>query len=142
MQRDRGTRAAIAALADTLDAAAVTAAWEAALEAPAWGGTPTWIHGDLSAGNLLAADGELSAVIDWGGLGVGDPACDLMIGWTFFAGESRAAFRGAAEVDEATWARGRGWALSWALIFIPYYEETNPVGVADARRTIAEVLAG
>ena len=140
-QRDRGTRAAIAALAGMIDTEAVTAAWDAALLAPVWRGTPVWIHGDLSAGNLLAVDGRLSAVIDWGGLSVGDPACDLMIAWTLFAGESRAAFRAALGVDEATWARGRGWALSWALIFIPYYMETNPVGVAGARCTIAEVLA-
>jgi aminoglycoside phosphotransferase (APT) family kinase protein len=140
-QRDRGTRAAIAALEGMIDTAAVIAAWEAALAAPGWAAAPVWIHGDLSSGNLLAVDGQLSAVIDWGGLGVGDPACDLMIAWTLFTGESRAAFRAALDVDDATWTRGKGWALSWALIFIPYYLETNPSGVRTARHTIAEVLA-
>jgi aminoglycoside phosphotransferase (APT) family kinase protein len=137
------TRKAIAALEEqgTLDTGAVTAAWEAALRAPAWRGSPVWIHGDLSSGNLLARQGRLSAVIDFGGLGVGDPACDLMVAWTLFSGESRDAFRAALAVDEATWARGRGWALSWALIFIPYYLDTNPVGVAHARRAIDEVLS-
>jgi len=139
--RDAPTRAAIASLDGMLDTAAVTAAWEAALQAPAWDGPPVWIHGDLSSGNLLVVQGRLSAVIDFGCLGVGDPACDLMIAWTLFSGESRDVFRAALSVEEATWARGRGWALSWALIFIPYYLDTNPVGIGEARRTIAEVLA-
>jgi aminoglycoside phosphotransferase (APT) family kinase protein len=139
--RDRRTREAIRALDGILDTAAVTAAWEAALQAPVWHGLPVWIHGDVSAGNLLAVQGRLSAVIDFGGLGVGDPACDLVIAWTLFSGESREAFRAALSVDDATWARGRGWALSWALIFIPYYLNTNPVGVSNAWRAIDEVLA-
>jgi aminoglycoside phosphotransferase (APT) family kinase protein len=85
-QRDDPTREAIRALGGVIDGAAVTAAWDAALRAPAWRGPPVWIHGDLSAGNLLFVEGRLSAVIDFGGLGVGDPACDLMIAWTLFSG--------------------------------------------------------
>ncbi|MFZ1888055.1 MAG: hypothetical protein WAU33_08480 [Candidatus Binataceae bacterium] len=72
---------------------------------------------------------------------MGDPACDLMPAWILFSGESRDAFRAALSVDEATWARGRGWALSWGLIFIPYYLESNPHGVVIARHAIDEVLA-
>jgi aminoglycoside phosphotransferase (APT) family kinase protein len=139
--RDSHTREAIRALQGMLDADAVTAVWDASLQAPAWHGPPVWIHGDVSAGNLLAVHGRLSAVIDFGGLGVGDPACDLMIAWTLFSGESREAFRAALSVDDTMWARGRGWALSWALIFIPYYVNTNPAGVSNAWRTIDEVLA-
>jgi aminoglycoside phosphotransferase (APT) family kinase protein len=140
-QRDRRTREAIRALDGMLDAHVVAAAWDVALQAPAWYGPPVWLHGDISSGNLLAAQGRLSAVIDFGCLGVGDPACDLMIAWTLFSGESREAFRAVLSVDDATWARGRGWALSWALIFIPYYLNTNPVGVNNAWRAIHEVLA-
>ncbi|MEE8337419.1 MAG: aminoglycoside phosphotransferase family protein [Dehalococcoidia bacterium] len=139
--RDDDTRAAIASLDGMLDATAVTAAWEAALRAPAWDGPPVWIHGDLSVGNLLAVRGRLSAVIDFGGLGVGDPACDLMIAWDLFSGASREVFRTALAADDATWARGRGWALSRALIFIPYYLDTNAAGVRGARSMIDEVLA-
>lgn len=139
--RDADTRQAIAALGDTMDAAAATAVWEEALRAREWRRPPVWFHGDLLPGNLLVADGRLSAVIDWNGLGVGDPACDLVIAWALFAGESRAAFRAALGVDDATWARGRGHALSQALIFIPYYRHTNPLGVAYHRRTLAAVLA-
>ena len=92
-------------------------------------------------GDDLVERGRLSAVIDFGGLGVGDPACDLMIAWGLFSGESRDVFHAALAVDDATWARGLGRALSWALIFIPYYLDTNPVGVSGARHVIDEVLA-
>ncbi|MDP8947241.1 MAG: phosphotransferase, partial [Actinomycetota bacterium] len=139
--RDTYTREAIAALRGMIDVGAVTAAWEAALRAPEWNRSPVWFHGDLLPGNLLVEGGRLSAVIDFGGLGVGDPACDLMIAWGLFSGESREVFRAALAVDDATWVRGRGCALSWALIFIPYYLDTNPVGVGSARRVLDEVLA-
>ncbi len=99
------------------------------------------MHGDLLPGNLLAAGGRLSAVIDFGGLGVGDPAVELIVAWTLFSGESRVAFREALGVDDATWARGRGWALSTAIVALPYYINTNPSIVARARHQIDEVLA-
>jgi aminoglycoside phosphotransferase (APT) family kinase protein len=141
VRRDAAMRAAIAAVHGMLDTDAVTAAWEAALEAPEWDRPPVWVHGDLLPGNLLVERGRLSAVIDFGGLGVGDPACDLMIAWSLFSGESREVFRATLEVDDATWARGRGHALSQAIIFIPYYLDTNPAGVRNARRVVDEVLA-
>ncbi len=139
--RDASTREAIAALRGMIDADAATTAWEAALQAPEWGRAPVWFHGDLLPGNLLFEQGRLSAVIDFGCLGMGDPACDLMVAWGLFSGESRDAFRAALPVDDATWARGRGHALSQALIFVPYYLDTNPVGIANARHMIDEVLA-
>jgi len=139
-ERDAETRDAIASLTGMVDTDSITAAWNGALHSE-WDRPPVWIHGDLAPGNLLVEHGRLTAVIDWGGLGVGDPACDLMIAWTLFSGESRDVFRAAVAVDDATWVRGRGWALSWALIFIPYYVDTNPEGVRTARHTIDEVLA-
>ncbi len=140
-EREAGTREAIAACQGLIDTRAATVAWEAALAAPAWQGPPVWLHGDLQSGNLLARQGRLSAVIDFGALTVGDPACDLMVAWNLFTARSRAAFRKAISVDDATWARGRGWALSPALVALPYYRETNPVLAAIARHAIAEVLA-
>ena len=140
-QRDAQVRAAIASLHGILDTDAATGAWEAALRAPVWDSPPVWLHGDLHPGNLLVRHGRLSAVIDFGCLGVGDPACDLMVAWTLLTGEAREKFRGGLAVDDAAWARGRGWALSFALIALPYYLETNPVLVGIARRTIDEVLA-
>jgi aminoglycoside phosphotransferase (APT) family kinase protein len=139
--RDRATREAIADLHSTYDADTLTAAWEAALDAPAWDGPPVWLHGDLQAGNLLAADGRLSAVIDFGCLALGDPACDVMPAWSYLHAGTRDAFRAALPVDDATWARGRGWALSVGLIALPYYETTNPVLAGIARHAIGEVLA-
>lgn len=139
--RDAPTREAIAALRGGISADAATAAWEAALQATEWDGPPVWFHGDLLPGNLLVERGSLSAVIDFGGLGVGDPACDLMVAWSLFSGESRDIFRKESSSDDATWARGRGCALSQALIFIPYYLKTNPIGVGVARRALDEILA-
>jgi aminoglycoside phosphotransferase (APT) family kinase protein len=139
--RDAATRRAIAALDGMVDVDAVTAAWEAALAEPAWDGPGLWVHGDLLETNLLARDGRLSAVIDFGCLAVGDPACDVMTAWAYLPVESRGVFRDALSMDDAAWARGRGWALSWALIALPYYQQTNPVFADMARRTIAEVLS-
>lgn len=139
--RDAPTRGAIEALHGIVDTDAATAAWEASLNAPIWDAPPVWTHGDLLPTNLLIEHGRLSAVIDFGAVGVGDPACDLLGAWSFLSVEAREDFRAALTVDDATWARGRGWALSVGLIALPYYESTNPVLAGIARRAIAEVLA-
>ncbi len=138
--RDEYTRSAIAALGGMVDTGAVTEAWEAALRAPVWDGSPVWIHGDLAPGNLLVVDGRLTAVIDFGALNVGDPAADLIVAWNLFPAGVRGVYRAVLQVDDATWARGRGWALSVALIQLPYYQSTNPV-LAASSRVIGEVLA-
>ncbi|MFI6420207.1 aminoglycoside phosphotransferase family protein [Streptomyces sp. NPDC050842] len=124
----------------TVDAKLATAAWEEVLRLPQWQGAPVWIHGDLLPGNLLGRDGRISAVIDFGGLGVGDPACDTMPAWTLLTAETRPLFREAAQVDDATWDRGRGWALCWGLVTEAYYRVTNPVLAAVAHRTWSEAL--
>jgi len=139
--RDDGTRAAIVAMGTMIDTDAALRVWDEALRAPEWDSPPVWFHGDLLPGNLLVAEGRLSAVIDWSGVGVGDPACDLMCAWALFSGQSRQMFRDALAVDDATWARARGQALSQAVIFIPYYLHTNPVGVTRAQQMLREVLA-
>ncbi|MFF8841935.1 aminoglycoside phosphotransferase family protein [Streptomyces sp. NPDC015127] len=140
---DADVRAAIRALgADgTVDADAATAAWEEVLRLPQWQGDPVWVHSDLLPGNLLVRDGRLAAVIDFGGVGVGDPACDMMAAWTLLTAGTRDLFREAADVDDATWARGRGWALSWGLITEHYYRVRNPVLATVARRAMREALA-
>jgi aminoglycoside phosphotransferase (APT) family kinase protein len=140
--RDAQTRAATVSLDGEIEIGAMTAAWEAALAAPEWQRPPVWIHGDLDARNLLVEEGRLSAVIDWGGLGVGDPACDVMVAWKVFSAETRNSFRAALSVDDATWARARGWALSLGVIALSSYTlETNPELVREARGWIGEVLA-
>ena len=140
-ERDDSTRTAIGALHGMVDIGAVTAAWDAALRAPVWPGPSVWVHDDLAPGNLLMVDGKLSGVIDFGGLGVGDPACDLTVAWNLLPADTRNLFRAAALVDDASWERGRGFALSKALIELPYYHQTNPVLAASARHVIGEVLA-
>jgi aminoglycoside phosphotransferase (APT) family kinase protein len=140
--RDDATRAAIASLPGELDTEAIAAAWERALAAREWARPPVWVHGDLDARNLLVESGRLSGVIDFGGLGVGDPACDVMVAWKVLDPEAREAFRAALAVDDATWARARGWAVSQAAIALAYYTlETNPVLVREATRWLAEALA-
>lgn len=138
--RDARVRAAIAALQGMLDTSAAAAVWDAALAAPPWSGPPLWLHGDLQAGNLLAVQGRLRAVIDFGCLGLGDPACDVMAAWLHLDKETRALFRAVLQVDDATWLRGRGWALSVGLVALPYYQNTNPVLAAIARRAVEEAI--
>ncbi|MEU7281606.1 aminoglycoside phosphotransferase family protein [Streptomyces sp. NPDC045431] len=142
--RDTETRAAIAHLHGILgpDAAhGATGTWDAALRAPAWSGPPVWIHADLQPGNLLTVDGRLSAVIDFGCVGLGDPAVDLIAAWYVLPAEARGTFRDAVRADDASWARGRGWALSTALLELRYYRDTNPAMASIARHVIHEILA-
>ena len=139
--QDDSAREALLQLDGSIDARAATAAWDAALEAPQWDGPPVWIHGDLLPANLLVRDGRLIGVIDWGSFGVGDPAVDMIAAWGALTADGRDDFRERLGVDDATWARGRGWALSIGLIALPYYIDTNPVFAETARRLIREVLA-
>jgi aminoglycoside phosphotransferase (APT) family kinase protein len=134
------TREAIKILGDKINVDAVTSVWNAA-RASTWHNPPVWIHGDIATGNLLVKNGQLNAVIDYGQLGIGDPACDLAIAWTFFRGESRQAFRQTLQLDPATWARGRGWTLWKALIVYAGLSGTNPREVEKSKLIINEVLA-
>lgn len=139
--RDAHVRESIAASEGLIDTAAATAAWELVLQAPEFDGPPVLLHTDLLPGNLLTVDGVLTAVIDFGGLGLGDPAADTIVAWALLAGEARTVFRSALDVDDATWMRGRGLTLSKGLVALPYYIETNPGFAADARYMIEQVLA-
>jgi aminoglycoside phosphotransferase (APT) family kinase protein len=134
-------REALEELRDEFDTGLVLAAWEASLAADTYDGPPRWIHGDLMSGNVLVADGKLSAIIDFGTAWAADPAGDLLAAWYLFEGDSRQAFREAMEVDQDTWVRGRGWVLSLEMIAIPYYRTRNPAAVADVHPFIAEILA-
>ncbi|MEU3527858.1 aminoglycoside phosphotransferase family protein [Streptomyces sp. NPDC038707] len=139
---DGATRAAIAEVDGVFDTTAVTELWNAALSAPGWDRSPVWFHGDFHTGNLLTTDGRLSAVIDFGGLGIGDPACDLMIAFTLMSANSRAAFRDALGVDDATWTRGRGWALATGLNAYTSYAAVDPRVAAQTTRQITQALIG
>lgn len=136
---DEGTRRALVTLAGRVDTAAATAVWDTALASTSQA-APVWFHGDIASGNLLVVDGELAAVIDFGTSGIGDPACDLVIAWTTFSGDSREAFRSRVSQDPDTWARARGWALWKALIVLAETIDTDPQVAAVNRRVIDEVL--
>ena len=137
---DLETRRAIALLRNEIDVDAGMVVWNEAL-ASTWQNPPVWVHGDIAVGNLLVENGALRAVIDFGLMSIGDPACDLVIAWTLFKGESRAAFRAALSLDNATWARARGWALWKALIICAALPGTNPLEAEKSRQIIDEVLA-
>jgi aminoglycoside phosphotransferase (APT) family kinase protein len=132
--------AAAAALHDAVDIDSALRVWEAALAEPAWTGQPVWMHGDLHPANLLVSRGELSAVIDFGLLGVGDPACDLTVAWAYLSADARETFRSVLAVDDATWSRGRGWALLFGLRAAAYSAD-NPLLADIGRYTIAQILA-
>ena len=140
MTYDIETRQAIAKLRGKIDSDTATEIWEKAL-ATSWQGLPVWVHGDVSAGNLLVQKGRLSAVIDFGQLTVGDPACDLAIAWTLFKEESREIFCDMLPLDIGTWARGRAWTLWKALIVAVGVTDPNNVEAAQCWRIIDEVLA-
>ncbi len=139
--RDNQVRRDLAALRDMIDTDAVTTAWEAELKTPEWAGPPVWLHGDIAPGNMLLVDGRLSAIIDFSGVGVGDPSIDLQVAWNLLPASVRNDFRAALGVDEATWQRGRAQALAQALVQLPYYHITNPSLAANSRHVIKEVLA-
>ncbi|MCO5994280.1 aminoglycoside phosphotransferase family protein [Actinoallomurus rhizosphaericola] len=136
---DDETRRCLAALGGRVDTRRASAVWDAALAAE-WNGAPVWFHGDVAVNNLLVRDGRLAAVIDFGTSGVGDPACDLVIAWTFFSGESRETFRTAVGQDPATWARARGWALWKALLGLTA-PDADDARIAADRRVVEDILA-
>lgn len=136
---DEEIRQAIAVLKDTIDVDVAIQLWEDAL-ATTWPHAPVWLHGDMAAGNLLAYKGKLSAVIDFGGMAVGDPACDLAIAWTLFEGKSRKLFRELLPLDAGTWARGRAWVLWKALCIVAGLPGFDTTQVERARQILDDVL--
>src|ERR687891_778149 len=121
---------------------AVTAEWERALAVPPWDGRPVWHLGDLDVRNWLVRDGRISGVIDWGAMGVGDPACDVMVAWKLHSTAARDAFREALPTDDATWERARGWVLSQAVAALAYYTpENNPTLCHEAESWLELVLS-
>ena len=137
---DGETRAALAALRGRIDTAAATCLWDDAL-AVRWTAEAVWLHGDVAAANLLLRDGALCAVIDFGGLAVGDPACDLAVAWTLFDPGSRQVFRDTLGPDDSMWLRGRGWALWKALIVLAAGDASDPRQIATSRRVLDSVFA-
>lgn len=137
---DKETRKAIKLLKNKIDTNAALRIWDTALSSH-WDQPPVWVHGDLSPGNLLIQDGKLTAVIDFGLLSVGDTACDLVIAWTFFEGDSRQCFQDSLLLDEDTWNRARGWALWKAVIIAAGLTESNAIETKQCWHVIEGLLA-
>ena len=133
-------RIGIDGLRGEVDADAVTEAWKRVVAVPDYDGPPVWFHGDLVHLNLLAQHGELSAVIDWGTCGVGDPTIETRVAWMLFPPDARQAYRAALGIDDPTWERGKGWILT-GVYGISYYRDTNPTLVANVIQAIEAVLA-
>ena len=137
---DATTRRSLGALTDHVDVDLVSEMWSAALAAP-WKGEDVWFHGDLAEGNVLLRDGQLAAVIDFGTCGVGDPSCDLAVAWTLLVEPGRRAFRDRLHVDEASWARGRGWALWKTLAGLASAITDDDAEAVRLRRVLRELGA-
>ncbi|BCB75646.1 aminoglycoside phosphotransferase family protein [Phytohabitans flavus] len=139
---DEQVERALTKLDGHVDAELAREIWASALDAR-WDGVDRWFHGDVAEGNLLLKDGQLAAVIDFGTCGVGDPACDLAIAWTLVTADGRQAFRKRLSVDEATWARGRGWALwkTLATYSNTFDDPEDADGSASAQRILGDIFS-
>ncbi|MEO0608221.1 MAG: aminoglycoside phosphotransferase family protein [Pseudomonadota bacterium] len=138
--RDALTRAAIHGLADEYPEPELLHHWHDALSATPHRESPVWLHGDLQGGNILVFEDRISAIIDFGLCGVGDPACDLMVAWSVLPKQVREPFRQQIACNEAAWARGRGWALSVSAIALEYYRDRNPHLSHISRQTLSAIL--
>lgn len=137
---DEDTRNALGKLQGEIDIPLITHLWDQLIDTPPWNKDFVWIHGDFLPGNILVQNNRLSGVIDFSDVGIGDPACDLIIAWALFNSHSRKIFKdNLKNIDDNTWKRGRGWALSIALMMLPYYKNTNPMLAMLARRIIENV---
>lgn len=138
---DKGAREQIAELAEIIDARKALALWDQACETK-WDKKPVWIHGDFAIGNILMDGSRLSAVIDFGGAAVGDPACDLVIAWTYLSGKAREIFISKMDMDEDTWLRARAWALWKATFELCQIVDKNSPEAVLQKRIIDEVMNG
>src|SRR3990167_181520 len=137
---DKETRSAIEKLKTFISAENVLKVWEKALGS-AWNKNPIWIHGDLSAGNILIQNNRLVGIIDFGGTAVGDPACDLVIAWTFLKNKSRKIFKANVNLDNDTWTRARGWALWKAVITLDSLKYKTSLEAFEQKNIIEEIIS-
>lgn len=134
----RETAECLAELEGRIDIEAASRVWYEAVSASI-PEKPVWVHGDVSAGNLLQKAGRLNAVIDFGCVAVGDPACDLAAAYTLFNGRARDVFRDAMEAGRDTWCRARGWVLWKALTMLRACPDEAGETARRALRTIEEL---
>jgi aminoglycoside phosphotransferase (APT) family kinase protein len=133
------TKEAIGELGKLIDSDRVMSVWKKAISSK-WENDPVWIHGDFASGNIIIRDKHLVAVIDFGGMAIGDPACDLVISWTFLKGEARKIFKEYIGLDNKTWSRARGWALWKALITIVSLKDRSSIAAIEQLQIINEII--
>lgn len=120
-ERDLETKKAIENMPPAYNKAILRCIWEKAVLAQTWNKAPVWVHGDLHWGNIITKKGTINGIIDFGTSGIGDPTVDVMCAWILFSPEKRTLFKQKLHIDEGTWIRAMGWALSFAVIALPYY---------------------
>ncbi len=136
---DSGAREQIAKLADIIDGNSALELWERAC-ATKWNKAPIWIHGDFAVGNILIKDNKLSGVIDFGGTAMGDPACDLVIAWTYLSSRARDIFAAEMRLDNDTWLRARAWVLWKATFELCNIADKNSPEALFQKKIIDEVI--
>lgn len=136
---DEGAREQISQLSGIIHAQHAVDLWEKACKTR-WENPPVWIHGDFAVGNMLIDNNQLSAIIDFGGMAKGDPACDFVIAWTFLSGKSREIFIREMAFDEDTWLRARAWTLWKATYELCQLSNKNSDAAIKQIKIIEEVL--
>jgi hypothetical protein len=139
--RDKQTRDALVLCKTLFNTNVLTRIWDDALHRPLWQGRPVWVHGDLHAGNVLVDEGRITSILDWGCSGVGDPAVDLMLAWTLLSKNTRSHFKSIVNPSSDTWARGRGWAVTFGVVAFTHYRQSNPTLSDTGKRTLEQVLS-
>ncbi len=137
---DKGAQTQIEQLSGLIDSKKAMMLWEQAMLTK-WQKPLVWIHGDFASGNILIQDNKLSGVIDFGGIGIGDPACDLVITWTFLKGKSREIFRQNVNIDKNTWLRARAWCLWKATYELCNVGDKDSPYALKQKQIIEEVLS-
>ena len=138
---DKGAREQISELSTVINESRAIDLWERACKTK-WDKSPVWIHGDFAIGNMLLKNGKLSAIIDFGGVALGDPACDLVVAWTFLNGKARDIFIQEMDLDEDTWLRAKAWALWKATFELCQIADKNSPEALIQKRIIEDVIYG
>lgn len=138
---DKSARKQISDLVGIIDSDKAVNLWKRALKTK-WCRPAVWIHGDFAVGNMLLIDNKLSGIIDFGGVALGDPACDLVIAWTYLTGKARDIFIQGIDLDADTWLRARAWALWKATYELCEIENKDSPEARIQKRIISEVING
>jgi aminoglycoside phosphotransferase (APT) family kinase protein len=133
------THQAINMLDNKIDTQKAYDIWDVAINNPCEQ-KPVWVHGDMSMGNILVKDGKLTAIIDFGQMCVGDPACDLVPYWTLFDSKQAELFKQTVNLDTKTWQRARGWALWKFLIVEAGLTSWNKFEGANSKKILEKIL--